>query len=145
MHGSDSTPDPAVPRVLHDCNKKFQLHPLSLTAVLQENQRGGTCLGKGRLTNQPRSMTLQGIDKRFGTESKLKGPTCRCIAFALQVRAERDARFSTVSGARGVLLRFPYSLLVCSPLPYCICELLRSVHDGSGYLFPGNGLRLLPR
>ena len=91
------------------------------------------------LTNQPRSMTLQGIDKRFGTESKLKGPTCRCIAFAaLQVRAERDASCP-------VLLRFPSSLLVCSPLPYCICELLRSVHEGSGYLFPGNGLRLLPR
>ena len=120
MHGSDSTPDPAVPRVLHDCNKKFQLHPLSLTAVLQENQRGGTCLGKGRLTNQPRSMTLQGIDKRFGTES-------------IAERADVQVRAS--------------SLLVCSPEPltYCICEILRSVHEGSGYLFRGNGLRLLPR
>jgi len=72
------------------------------------------------LTNQPRSMTLQGIDKRFGTES-------------IAERADVQVRAS--------------SLLVCSPEPltYCICEILRSVHEGSGYLFRGNGLRLYYR
>ena len=70
----------------------------------KQRGRGGTCLGKAALgTNKPAIVDDAARNRQAirGTESKLKGPTCRSVhRVRLTSKGERDARLSTASRAR---------------------------------------------